>query len=121
MYQLVSELPNVNRDTLAYLLLHLHKYERADVPAGRLDVHLLFSVSRNVAFYHTVEFLASFRVMKSPHCQMNQNNLARVFGPTVVGHGMPEPSPTTIMRDTNTQLKVSVFLERFSKVIILLI
>lgn len=43
MYQLVSELPNVNRDTLAFLLLHLHKYERADVPAGRLDVHLLFS------------------------------------------------------------------------------
>lgn len=45
--------------------------------------------------------------MKSPHCQMNQNNLARVFGPTVVGHGMSEPSPTTIMRDTNTQPKVS--------------
>lgn len=48
--------------------------------------------------------------MKSPHCQMNQNNLARVFGPTVVGHGTSEPSPTTIMRDTNTQPKVSVLL-----------
>uniref|UniRef100_H3CDT8 Si:ch1073-416j23.1 n=1 Tax=Tetraodon nigroviridis TaxID=99883 RepID=H3CDT8_TETNG len=70
LHQLISELPKVNRDTLAFLLLHLHK------------------------------------VMKSPHCQMNQNNLARVFGPTVVGHGMSEPSPTTIMRDTNTQLKV---------------
>lgn len=70
------------------------------------------SVSHTVTFYHTVDFLGSFRVMKSPHCQMNQNNLARVFGPTVVGHGMSEPSPTTIMRDTNTQLKVSVFLER---------
>lgn len=43
---------------------------------------------------------------------MNQNNLARVFGPTVVGHGMSEPSPTTIMRDTNTQLKVSRVLEQ---------
>eukprot|EP00066_Takifugu_rubripes_P026739 XP_011616005.1 PREDICTED: rac GTPase-activating protein 1-like [Takifugu rubripes] len=70
LYQLVSALPNVNRDTLAFLLLHLHK------------------------------------VMKSPRCQMNQNNLACVFGPTVVGHGMPEPSPTTIMKDTNTQPKV---------------
>lgn len=37
---------------------------------------------------------------------MDQNNLARVFGPTVVGHGMSEPSPSTIMRDTNTQPKV---------------
>lgn len=40
---------------------------------------------------------------------MNQNNLACVFGPTVVGHGMSEPSPTTIMKDTNTQPKVGVF------------
>ncbi|XP_050923731.1 rac GTPase-activating protein 1 [Lates calcarifer] len=70
MYQAISELPKANRDTLAFLMLHLHK------------------------------------VMKSPQCQMDQNNLARVFGPTIVGHGMPEPSPTTIMRDTNTQPKV---------------
>lgn len=44
--------------------------------------------------------------MRSPLCQMDQNNLARVFGPTVVGHGMSEPTPSTIMRDTNTQPKV---------------
>lgn len=44
--------------------------------------------------------------MRSPPCQMDQNNLARVFGPTVVGHGMSEPTPSTIMRDTNTQPKV---------------
>ncbi|XP_068610543.1 rac GTPase-activating protein 1 [Brachionichthys hirsutus] len=66
----VAALPHANRDTLAFLMLHLHK------------------------------------VMRSPPCQMDQNNLARVFGPTIVGHGMPEPSPTTIMRDTNTQPKV---------------
>lgn len=41
---------------------------------------------------------------------MDHNNLARVFGPTLVGHGMSEPSPTTIMRDTNTQPKVGLFL-----------
>nr|XP_043874484.1 rac GTPase-activating protein 1 [Solea senegalensis] len=70
VYQAIAELPKANRDTLAFLMLHLHK------------------------------------VMKSPRCQMDQNNLARVFGPTVVGHGMSEPSPTTIMRDTNTQPKV---------------
>ncbi|XP_068161513.1 rac GTPase-activating protein 1 isoform X2 [Antennarius striatus] len=70
LYQAIAELPQTNRDTLAFLMLHLHK------------------------------------VMKSPHCQMDQNNLARVFGPTLVGHGMSEPSPTTIMKDTNTQPKV---------------
>ncbi|XP_051272962.1 rac GTPase-activating protein 1 isoform X3 [Dicentrarchus labrax] len=70
LYQAVAELPKANRDTLAFLMLHLH------------------------------------RVTKSPQCQMDQNNLARVFGPTIVGHGMSEPSPTTIMRDTNTQPKV---------------
>ncbi|KTF79762.1 hypothetical protein cypCar_00027316 [Cyprinus carpio] len=37
---------------------------------------------------------------------MDRNNLSRVFGPTVIGHGMLEPSPMTIMRDTNTQPKV---------------
>ncbi|XP_030256750.1 rac GTPase-activating protein 1 isoform X2 [Sparus aurata] len=70
MYRTISELPTANRDTLAFLMLHLH------------------------------------RVMRSPQCQMDQNNLARVFGPTIVGHGMSEPPPTTIMRDTNTQPKV---------------
>ncbi|XP_078019645.1 rac GTPase-activating protein 1 isoform X2 [Epinephelus lanceolatus] len=70
MFQAIAELPKTNRDTLAFLMLHLHK------------------------------------VMRSPQCQMDQNNLARVFGPTIVGHGMSEPTPTTIMSDTNTQPKV---------------
>lgn len=63
----------------------------------------------HVTFLSYLLILYSFRVMKSPQCQMNQNNLACIFGPTVVGHGMSEPSPTTIMRDTNTQPKVCVF------------
>ncbi|KAJ8012860.1 hypothetical protein DPEC_G00047260 [Dallia pectoralis] len=70
IYRAIGDLPKPNRETLAYLMLHLQ------------------------------------RVMRSPLCQMNQNNLSRVFGPTVVGHGMAEPSPMTIMRDTNTQPKV---------------
>uniref|UniRef100_A0A3B5KVU6 Rho-GAP domain-containing protein n=1 Tax=Xiphophorus couchianus TaxID=32473 RepID=A0A3B5KVU6_9TELE len=37
---------------------------------------------------------------------MDQNNLARVFGPTIVGHSIAEPSPTTIMKDTTIQPKV---------------
>ncbi|XP_042253013.1 rac GTPase-activating protein 1 isoform X2 [Thunnus maccoyii] len=46
------------------------------------------------------------KVMKSPRCQMDQNNLSRVFGPTLVGHGMSAPSPATILKDTLTQMKV---------------
>ncbi|XP_061082611.1 rac GTPase-activating protein 1 isoform X1 [Conger conger] len=70
MYQAIGELPQPNKDTLAFLMLHLQ------------------------------------RVMQSPLCKMDLNNLARVFGPTIVGHSMPEPSPMTIMKDTNTQPKV---------------
>ncbi|XP_047232206.1 rac GTPase-activating protein 1 isoform X2 [Girardinichthys multiradiatus] len=70
LYRAISELPKANRDTLAFLMIHLHK------------------------------------VMRSPPCQMDQNNLARVFGPTIVGHSISEPSPTTIMRDATIQPKV---------------
>ncbi|KPP76815.1 hypothetical protein Z043_103808 [Scleropages formosus] len=70
MFEAIGNLPQANRDTLAFLMLHLQK------------------------------------VMQSPQCQMDRNNLARVFGPTIVGHGMPEPSPLTIMKDTNAQPKV---------------
>ncbi|XP_034025328.1 rac GTPase-activating protein 1-like [Thalassophryne amazonica] len=45
------------------------------------------------------------RVMRSPKCQMDQNNLARVFGPTIVGHGTSEPCTMTIIKDVNTQPK----------------
>ncbi|KAJ4919715.1 hypothetical protein JOQ06_000132 [Pogonophryne albipinna] len=48
------------------------------------------------------------KVVRSPPCQMDQNNLSRVFGPTLVGHGTPDPSPTTILRETSTQPKVVV-------------
>ncbi|CAL8320554.1 unnamed protein product [Merluccius merluccius] len=70
MYQAIGELPRANRDTLAFLMLHLQ------------------------------------RVMRSPRCQMDKTNLGRVFGPTIVGHGMAEPPPRTILRDTTTQPKV---------------
>ncbi|XP_078539623.1 rac GTPase-activating protein 1-like isoform X2 [Lissotriton helveticus] len=70
MSQVVLKLPLANRDTLAYLILHLH------------------------------------RVIQSTYCNMDRNNLARVFGPTLVGHAIPEPSPLTIMQDTPRQAKV---------------
>ncbi|XP_073501807.1 rac GTPase-activating protein 1-like isoform X2 [Phyllobates terribilis] len=70
MCQTVQDLPPANRDTLAFLILHL------------------------------------YRVMRSPECQMDKMNLSRVFGPTVVGHSVPDPSPLVIMQDTPRQAKV---------------
>ncbi|KAM4026057.1 rac GTPase-activating protein 1-like isoform 2-T2 [Anomaloglossus baeobatrachus] len=68
--QTIQELPPANRDTLAFLILHL------------------------------------YRVMRSPDCQMDKMNLSRVFGPTIVGHSVPDPSPLVIMQDTPRQAKV---------------
>ncbi|XP_072948982.1 rac GTPase-activating protein 1-like isoform X2 [Epargyreus clarus] len=50
--QALSQLPQPNRDTLAFLVLHLQK------------------------------------VAESPECEMGVDNLAKIFGPTVVGYGM---------------------------------
>ncbi|XP_037304440.2 rac GTPase-activating protein 1-like [Pungitius pungitius] len=38
--------------------------------------------------------------------KMDVNNLARVFGPTLVGHAVPDPDPMTILHDTNRQPRV---------------
>ncbi|XP_071803477.1 rac GTPase-activating protein 1-like isoform X1 [Asterias amurensis] len=66
-YQAISELPLVNRDTLAYVVLHLQ------------------------------------RVSESRACKMNVVNLARVFGPTIVGHSCPDPEPLEMLNDTKLQ------------------
>ncbi|KAE8581412.1 hypothetical protein XENTR_v10024781 [Xenopus tropicalis] len=68
--QAVHDLPAPNRDTLAFLILHL------------------------------------YRVMRSPECKMDKTNLSRIFGPTLVGYSVPNPSPLMIMQDTPRQAKV---------------
>ncbi|XP_008291780.1 rac GTPase-activating protein 1 [Stegastes partitus] len=70
MYQTIGDLPQPNRDTLAFLVLHLQ------------------------------------RVADSLDTKMDINNLARVFGPTIVGHAVPNPEPMTILQDTKRQPKV---------------
>ncbi|XP_071812685.1 rac GTPase-activating protein 1-like isoform X2 [Apostichopus japonicus] len=74
IYQAISELPMVHRDTLAYVVLHLQ------------------------------------RVAESSDCGMPASNLAKVFGPTVVGHASKDPEPMVIMNDTRLQAPV---MERF--------
>ncbi|XP_061432610.1 rac GTPase-activating protein 1-like [Lethenteron reissneri] len=67
MFQAIDELPQANRDTLAFLMLHLQK------------------------------------VAKSLDCKMDAYNLARVFGPTLVGHATADPSPMVMLQDTRRQ------------------
>ncbi|KAK7800551.1 hypothetical protein U0070_006738 [Myodes glareolus] len=69
MYQAVSELPQANRDTLAFLMIHLQ------------------------------------RVAQSPNTKMDIANLAKVFGPTIVAHTVPNPDPVTMFQDIKRQLK----------------
>lgn len=47
------------------------------------------------------------RVAQSTDTKMDSTNLARVFGPTIVGHAVPDPDPMTILQDTKRQPKVS--------------
>jgi len=70
LFQCVSELPQANRDTLAYLIVHLQK------------------------------------VASSPACQMPVANLAKVLGPTVVGHRSANPSHLEMFEDLKIQPKV---------------
>ncbi|KAL0977813.1 hypothetical protein UPYG_G00161530 [Umbra pygmaea] len=71
IFQTISELPPPNRDTLAYLVIHLKR-----VAQSVLDT------------------------------KMDITNLSRVFGPTLVGHAVPDPDPMTILQDTNRQPRV---------------
>ncbi|KFO72685.1 rac GTPase-activating protein 1 [Cuculus canorus] len=70
MYQALGELPQANRDTLAFLMVHLQ------------------------------------RVARSPETKMDVANLAKVFGPTIVAHAVPDPDPMTLLQDTKRQPKV---------------
>lgn len=69
-YQAVSELPQANRDTLAYLILHLQK------------------------------------VAHCTECKMSSSNLAKVFGPTIVGNSATDIEPMEILQQAKWQPKV---------------
>ncbi|XP_018323283.1 rac GTPase-activating protein 1 isoform X2 [Agrilus planipennis] len=66
----IASLPQPNRDTLAYVLLHLKK------------------------------------VASAPECKMPASNLAKVFGPTIVGYSSSDPTPQTLIDETRSQIRV---------------
>lgn len=70
LYQAISQLPQPNRDTLAFLMIHLQK------------------------------------VSQSPDCKMSKSNLARMFGPTIVGYSSADPPKSEMYLETAQQARV---------------
>lgn len=70
IYQAISLLPQPNRDTLAYIMLHLNK------------------------------------VAQNKDCKMPASNLAKVFGPTIVGYSAQDIDPLTLLTETRQQVAV---------------
>lgn len=40
-----------------------------------------------------------FRVSQCPECKMPVSNLAKVFGPTIIGHSAPSIEPVDMLRE----------------------
>ena len=70
LYQAVSGLPQPNRDTLAWMIIHLQ------------------------------------RVAEVKECLMPLSNLGKVFGPTLVGYSVGDPTPEQMLRETADQQQV---------------
>ncbi|KAL1137777.1 hypothetical protein AAG570_009473 [Ranatra chinensis] len=73
LHQIIDELPQPNRDTLAYVVLHLK------------------------------------RVAEVPDCKMPVANLAKMFGPSIVG--FPKYDSLNALADANQANKVQFFME----------
>lgn len=70
LYQAISQLPQSNRDTIAFMILHLQ------------------------------------RISECAECKMPVSNLAKVFGPTVIGYSSAEPDPMRMLTETGKQTMV---------------
>lgn len=75
----------------------------------RVSKYSTLYISAAQVSFHCFDFfpLLSFhRVSQSVNTKMDATNLARVFGPTLVGHAVPDPDPRTILHDTPRQPRV---------------
>ncbi|CAH1130082.1 unnamed protein product [Ceutorhynchus assimilis] len=70
LYHCISQLAQPNRDTLAYMIMHLQK------------------------------------ISEAPECKMPIENLAKVFGPTLVGFSSDNPSRDCLLTETRLQIQI---------------
>nr|CAD7402201.1 unnamed protein product [Timema cristinae] len=102
IYQAIAELPQPNRDTLAFVILHLQSSVW----------HTLKLASRAAAQFARPLAIPCIEVMESPEVKMPIDNIAKVFGPTLVGYSSNDPTPITILNETKKQTAVMQFLLR---------
>lgn len=63
--------------------------------------------------------LCFFSVAEAEVCKMPVTNLARIFGPTIVGYSCPEPDPEMALKQLKKQHLVSYyFYKRFIYLIV---
>ncbi|XP_051881979.1 rac GTPase-activating protein 1-like [Pristis pectinata] len=97
------------KEPLVTFRLHPTFLAASGLPADRCRVELCRAIAAlPPANRDTLGYLLAHlqRVMGSPDCRMDQRNLARVFGPTLVGHAKPDPHPLEVFEDTKRQPEV---------------
>lgn len=95
VYSLVPDLPQPNRDTLAFIMLHLQRLLNCLVQST-------WSLVKSL--------VRSCRVANNRECKMPVPNLARIFGPVIVGHSCPDPDPESCLRETKKQQFVTLLI-----------
>ena len=65
-----------------------------------IDWHPFFAYERWVAI------VILYRVATCTDCKMPASNLAKVFGPTVIGYSVPNPEPMQMINETKKQAMV---------------
>lgn len=85
-------------------------------------VSAVFVRSLGDFFLNYLVYLFSFQlVSRSVPCQMNEDTLAKVFGPIIVGYSCPEPQLMQTVNETLTQKAVSRRFRFFSACVQLLL
>lgn len=71
------------------------------------EIHLFFCLlGLNWTYCKTDMDYFPNRVSESTVCKMPVSNLAKVFGPTLVGYSVPDPDPSILVMETHQQQNV---------------
>lgn len=80
---------------------------------GRIDDNCVKKVCNSLARKCHSWYVCVFRVAECTECKMPASNLAKVFGPTIVGYSSTEAEPMKMFAETTKQAKVRLVLDDF--------